>query len=846
MKPGIARMFGVVFIAIAMMMLICVDNVSAGGNTTNLQINELEYFEAPGINVMVYHDIYPFGRQCGITIIQNGDRIAATGDLRLEATPGQWAPVSNQGERSVDRKKGEISVASSFPVLNPGQTVPVPDIDLKYTVRVVADAGNSFRIIVDLDKPLSPEWVGKVGFNLELFPTNYFGKSYFMDDDFGSFPRQANGPMEKKADEYGVFQPMPMANGNVLSIAPEDMKNHITIESLKSELVLYDGRATCHNGWFVVRSLIRAGKTKGAVEWLVIPNPIPELLHETVICHSQVGYHPDQNKRIFLELDPLDEISGKVTLQRINPDGTKTDVLSAKPVKWGRYLRYDYYSFDFTSVRQPGMYVLNYDNQTTNVFKISRDIYQNGIWQPTLETYFPVQMCHIKVQDRYRVWHAACHMDDSIQAPTSIIHFDSYKQGAETSPGVEPYEHIPGLNRGGWHDAGDYDVNGPAQCNTVIAFVMMREEFGVDTDETTVDRDALLVELHKPDGVPDIIQQIVHGVEWILGNYEVSDHLFNGSIARNLEQYVHLGDGSSMTDGLIYDPNLSENEVVGNRSGNFDDRLVFTTKNTPTEYRGAAALAAASRVLKGYEDDMADKCLTQAIKIWDYEQTHEPCVFKNEHASTDVVTEMVKASAELLITTKDDRYRQNLLKHVPYITEKIEQTGWVICRALPVVDDDDFTFAIRNALIGHKKKLDENTSRNPFGVPMELGLCGVGRYVQHRAFKYYYYLQAFPDIFDREYIFNMLNYAYGCHPCSNTSLINGIGAKSLTVSYNVNRADWSYIPGAVSSGPNLIRPDYPELKEPFAFLWNQGEASLYGVVEYIFAVLAADELLKRK
>ena len=52
-------------------------------NAQALQINEQEYFETPGLNVMVYHDYYPIGFQSGITIIQNGERVAANGDIRL-------------------------------------------------------------------------------------------------------------------------------------------------------------------------------------------------------------------------------------------------------------------------------------------------------------------------------------------------------------------------------------------------------------------------------------------------------------------------------------------------------------------------------------------------------------------------------------------------------------------------------------------------------------------------------------------------------------------------------------------------------------------------------------------
>ena len=50
-------------------------------------LNEAEYFEKPGVSVLVFHDTYPEGKQGGIEIIQHGERVAALGDVRLEAAP---------------------------------------------------------------------------------------------------------------------------------------------------------------------------------------------------------------------------------------------------------------------------------------------------------------------------------------------------------------------------------------------------------------------------------------------------------------------------------------------------------------------------------------------------------------------------------------------------------------------------------------------------------------------------------------------------------------------------------------------------------------------------------------
>jgi len=73
-----------------------------------------------------------------------------------------------------------------------------------------------------------------------------------------------------------------------------------------------------------------------------------------------------------------------------------------------------------------------------------------------------------------------------------------------------------------------------------------------------------------------------------------------------------------------------------------------------------------------------------------------------------------------------------------------------------------------------------------------------------------------------------------------------VGSESMTTAYGFNRADWSYIPGGVVSGTNLIRPDLPELKN-YPFLWQQSEYVMGGgATHYMFLALAADQVLNAR
>ncbi|MEO8854755.1 MAG: hypothetical protein ABI359_13315, partial [Ginsengibacter sp.] len=186
-----------------------------------MHLNDKEYLEYQGVNVMLAWDFYPEGHQGGVGVIQNGERVATNGDIRLNPTPGQWQPIPKVGTRMVDKKTGTISVHMAYPNeaidrkgFNP---IIYPDLKFGYTIHVVP-AGKAFKIVVDLDSALPDDWIGKVGFNFELLPSILFGKSYYMDKKFGIFPRQSND--QEYIDDEGETQVTPMATGNQLTVAP--------------------------------------------------------------------------------------------------------------------------------------------------------------------------------------------------------------------------------------------------------------------------------------------------------------------------------------------------------------------------------------------------------------------------------------------------------------------------------------------------------------------------------------------------------------------------------------------------------------------------------------------------
>ena len=822
-------------------------------NAQNFKLNKSSnYFQNGGVDVMAFDDIYPEGHQSGVSIIMHGNRIATNGDIRFEPTPGQWQPVPKQRERIMDEVANTITAKLSFPDTSRHKTgfnpMIYPDFVFNYTVRIKGE-GASVIVTVDLDRPVPAKYAGKIGFNLELFPGALFGKSWIMDNNHGIFPQQPNAPLLVQPENYahtGNFNPdgkadlerlsgyhrgynpiladdiiaEPYAVGKRFIVNPDDPANRFVIETHGTEMKLYDGRMNHNNGWFVVRSDIAPETTVEAVKWVITPNIVDGWKYKPVIQTSQLGYHPDQPKIAIIELDKSDCYCETPLLCKITENGEE-EVFADSGEDWGQFLRYGYLKFDFSNIKEEGLYRVHYGKSFSSIFRIARDVYDRGAWQPVLEYFLPVQMCHVRVNEKYRVWHDLCHEDDARMAPVNYNHIDGYVQGPSTLTKYKPGDVVPGLNVGGWHDAGDFDLRIESQAGEAYILALTYEAFDVNYDATSIDQAKQVVEIHQPDGKNDILQQIEHGLLSIVGAYRSLGRLYRGIICNDLRQYVLLGDAGAMTDGI---------------KGNDDDRWVFTENNPSRELMAAAGLAASSRALKGFNDTLSLQALEAAKTL-----------FMVTEVSERAKSVKIQAAVELFLTTGEKVYKDYLLSETEYIAANINRVGWFIGRAEKKINETKFTKVIKDALPAFKEQLEKQAAETPYGIPYRPHIWGAGWDIQRMGYEYYFLHTSYPEIFERDMVFNALNFILGCHPGSNTaSFASGIGTKSAIPGYGLNRADWSYIPGGVVSGTALIRPDFPELLE-FPYLWQQVEYVMGGgSSHYMFLVLAAQQILNNK
>jgi endoglucanase len=809
------------------------------------RLSDRDVFEAPGVDVLAYSNVneglFADAKISGIEIIQQDMRTVTNGDVRLSATPGQWDPAAQLVSRTVDRASGTVRT-----------TLEYSGTGFRYVV-VARAVANGVEVSVELPAALPKALVGKAGFNLEFLPAAYFRKSFMADERTGIFPRYPASAMAATPErnlasgrsEGPGAEPLPIATGKRFVMAPEDPAHRIAVAAAEGEIALYDGRNQAQNGWFVLRSMLPAGRTGTVLRWTVAANSVPGWTRPPSIAHSQLGYLPGATKVATVELDRAATGDTAIRLLRVGASGALTPIAIGPTTDAGRYLRYRYRRADFSQVREPGLYVLEYGSVRTVPFQIAADIYADA-WHPTLDVYLPAAMDHMRVNEAYRVWHGDAHRDDALQAPINHEHLDLYRQGPTTDTRFKPGEHIPGLNVGGWFDAGDFDIRTQTHHAVVDSLVRSWEAYRLDRDTTAVDERLRRAEIHVPDGAPDLLQQIRHGALQLIAQYDAVGHAINGIVEPDVGRYTHLGDAASKTDGLVFDPTLKPGEEKDGRSGWPDDRWAFTSKSSALDYGSVASLAAASRALATLDPALAAKARKLAVDTWAKEQSHAPDIF--QHGNTTgipLIDAQFAAAVQLLKTTRDPRYAQSVTALWPQVAPVFFRNVQTATEALPLMPRS-FKDAVAPAVRAWKAKSDEMVAGNPFGVPVTTGgWAGSGAVLGYGLDSYALH-RAFPEIVGPEAVFRAIEFLTGDHPGSDISFVSAVGTRSKEIAYGNNRADFSFIAGGVVPGVLILKPDFPENKENWPFFWGENEYVIDGGAHWIELVNAAAALAPKR
>src|SRR4030042_2149719 len=120
----------------------------------NLELNDLDYFQTRGLNVLVFSNWYDVNffddsKLSGIEIIHHEVRTATNGDVRLNPTPEQWDPIPEFVECKVDKQNNTIEAFLTY-----------SDYDFDYTIKAEARNGG-ILLSINTKKPLPQALVGK-------------------------------------------------------------------------------------------------------------------------------------------------------------------------------------------------------------------------------------------------------------------------------------------------------------------------------------------------------------------------------------------------------------------------------------------------------------------------------------------------------------------------------------------------------------------------------------------------------------------------------------------------------------------------------------------------------------
>ncbi len=134
------------FLFFVLLLAAACNNDSNQVSNQELKLNDLDYFETQGVNVLVYNNLFTGGfndeKTAGIELIHHGVRTAQGGAVRLSNTPEQWDLVPAIPTRTVDSISNTIESVLRYE-------------DYDFDSRVVVTAkGKGVEISVYLDKPV--------------------------------------------------------------------------------------------------------------------------------------------------------------------------------------------------------------------------------------------------------------------------------------------------------------------------------------------------------------------------------------------------------------------------------------------------------------------------------------------------------------------------------------------------------------------------------------------------------------------------------------------------------------------------------------------------------------------
>ena len=258
-------------------------------------------------------------------------------------------------------------------------------------------------------------------------------------------------------------------------------------------------------------------------------------------------------------------------------------------------------------------------------------------------------------------------------------------------------------------------------------------------DNTTIDQAGRVVEIQRPDGKPDMLQQIEHGVLTVAGSYRALGRFYRGMIVPTLRQYVQVGDFGAQTDNVGLH---ARRRPVRARPPSARASSARPTIDgcSPSRTRGAncrrprrlppprASCAGTTRRWRPSACGSRWPCGTARGSEAPAERRRRTAPARPRPSPRS------RAGRGTAGRDKDRRYAEFLVGQTAAITRAFGDTGWVVGRALPLMKDPAFTTAVTDAARAYRAEVEK--LREEDAVRRALRARHLGRRLGHPAVRH--------------------------------------------------------------------------------------------------------------
>jgi endoglucanase len=439
---------------------------------------------------------------------------------------------------------------------------------------------------------------------------------------------------------------------------------------------------------------------------------------------------------------------------------------------------------DFTALDAEGKYTIMLENgEKSYEFAIGQDIYDD-LKIATLKSFY-LHRISMPIEEKYAgIYHRPLGHEDLARP----FHPSTGKtEGTLDTPG-------------GWYDAGDY---GKYIINSGISVGLMLAAYEKYPEAYP---DGSLNIPESGNGVPDILDEMKYGIDWMLTMQDDDGGVFVKVTSLNFGGMI-----------MPHDDALIERYVIG--------------KSTAAALHVAAVGAMAARIFDPFDPDFASKCRDAAINAWQwamrnpevYYDKNPENVFTGAYNDSHLDEEFFWAAAELSITTGEPEYFESIQTKLGDITFRLEE-NWrnypdnigyysLLGDASPL--DEGQKNQVADGLIRLADELAQKHKSIPYQIPVDHFVWGSNSDILDAAI---IFSQAYELTSDRKYLdmaIETFDYIMGKN-ATGYSFITGFGSKrAMFIHHRPSEADGieDPYPGFVVGGPNFRLQDRHSLAE---------------------------------